>query len=211
MVMLGNKSSSRASSRSARLSSSISHTVSTRRQRPAAKTILPDRPKLTRKTFTKSKNPSPRKSAKTNRLALERKKLTWPEYSLLGILGASCLCIATTFITVANFDPARDAENALASLARDYYLEFLYPRTLGSQINEPAAILSKYTESGLPAVRLSQILLYNDGSHSSYTSYFDNKYYKCDIGRSYLNFYPTAPYGPRDFTVEYATDCEKVL
>lgn len=199
--MLGKNSSRRASSRSARLSSSISHTVATRRQRPAAKTILKSHPELL--------NKSPRRT--NNRLRLEPKKLSAPEYSLLGVLAASCLCIVAAFITVANFDPARDAENAMSSLAADYYIEFLYPRTLGSNINNPAPILSKYTESGLPSVRLSHLLLYNDGSHASYASYFNNKYYKCNTGHSYFSFYPVAPYGPRDYTVEYSPDCEKVL
>lgn len=215
MVMLGNKSSRRGSSRSDRLSSSISHTVATRRQRPAAKVRLTDRPELlknpkARKTSTTSKKPTKTRK-KSNRLRLEPKKLSAPEYSLLGILATSCACIIATFITAANFDPARDAMTAMASLADDYYIEFLYPRTLGAQINDPAPILSKYTEAGLPSVRLSHLLVYNDGSHASYANYFNNKYYKCDTGHSYFNFYPVAPYGPRDYTVEYSPDCEEVL
>lgn len=99
----------------------------------------------------------------------------------------------------------------MSSLANDYYIEFLYPLTLGSHINDPAPILSKFAESGLPSVRLSHLLLYNDASHASYASYFNNKYYKCDTSHSYFNFYPVAPYGPRDYTVEYSPSCEEVL
>lgn len=220
--MLGNNSSRRTSSRSARLSSSISHTVATRRQRPTAKIRLTDRPKSLRQTSAaKSSRKSPAKKSpqkspfarrkKSSRLRLERPKLAAPEYSLLGILAMSCLCIAVSLITVASFDPARDAENAMSTLADDYYIEFLYPRSLGAHINDPATILSRYAETGLPSVRLNQLLLYNDGSHVAYTRYFDNKYYKCDIGHSFLTFYPVAPYGPRDYTVRYSADCEKVL
>lgn len=201
--MLGKKSSRRASSRSARLSSSISHTVSTRRQRPAAKVYrqIPQRP-------SKSKL-QPRRVS--NRLRLEPRKLSASEYSILGIVATCCLCLVAAFITIAVFDPARDAENAMSTLASDYYVEFLYPRTLGSHIDDPAPILSKYTESGLPSVRLSHLLLYDNGSHADYASYFNNKYYKCDVGHSFFSFYPVAPYGPLDYTVEYAPDCQKVL
>lgn len=222
MVMLGNNSTRRASSRSARLSSSISHTISTHRQRPTGKVrrsehLSPLRKKSTkssRKVSSKSASPLQsflKKRRRSNRLRLEPKKLSAPEYSLLGILAVSCLCIVASFLTVASFDPARDAEGAMSDLASAYYIEFLYPRTLGSHINDPAPILSKYTETGLPSVRLSHLLLYNDGAHASYANYFNNKYYKCDTSRSYFSFYPVAPYGPRDYTVEYSPDCEKVL
>lgn len=216
--MLGNNSSRRGSSRSARLSPSISHTVATRRQRPAAKVHLTNRPSITRKktTTTSTKKPtrislSRAKSQLTNRLRLEPKRLTTSEYSLLGILATACLCIITAFLTIANFDPARDAERAMSNLAADYYIEFLYPRTLGSQINNPAPILSRYAEIGFPSVRLSHILLYNNGSHASYASYFNNKHYQCDTSHSYFRFYPVAPYGPRDYTVEYSPDCLEVI
>lgn len=213
--MLGKNSFRRATSRSARLSPSISHTVATRRQRPVAKIArtLPSACSRSTKSSAKLKSRSQKslKARAKNRLHLERPKLSAPEYSLLGIIAMSCLCIVASFIAAASFDPARDAESAMSTLAADYYIEFLYPRTLGSRINEPAAVLSKYTETGLPSVRLSQLLLYNDGSHAAYSHYFDNKYYKCDVGQSYFSFYPVAPFGPRDYTVKYSTDCEKVL
>lgn len=215
--MLGNKSSRRASSRSARLSSSISHTVSSRRQRPAAKIRLSDRSQLSHQPARASQSKTlknTRKSLKArakNRLHLEPPKLSAPEYSLLGILAASCSCVIAAFIAEASFDPARTAADAMSSLANDYYIEFLYPLTLGSHINDPAPVLSKFAESGLPSVRLSHLLLYNDASHASYASYFNNKYYKCDTSHSYFNFYPVAPYGPRDYTVEYSPSCEEVL
>lgn len=210
MVMLGNNSSRRASSRSARLSPSISHTVSTRQQRPQPS------PTLNRQFnshHTRANLAAQRlKTRKQNhqRARIKRKKLALPEFLLLGAISTSAICIAVSLITVATFDPVRDAENALTTLADDYYIEFLYPRVLGSHINSPATILAKYTESGLPSVRLSQMLLYNNASHASYNSYFDNPYYKCDAGHSYLSFYPVQPYGPHDYTVKYVTSCEKL-
>lgn len=219
--MLGKKTSRRASSRSARLSSSISHTVATRRQRPTGKVSLTDRPAPRSKKSTSASRGKPaplsrqeRKNLKARaarRLHLEPKKLSAPEYSLLGILAASCACIIAALIADASFDPAKNAMSAMSSLADDYYIEFLYPLTLGSQIDDPAPILSQFTESGLPSVRLSHLLLYNDASHASYASYFNNKYYKCDVAHSYFNFYPVAPYGPRNYTVKYSPSCEAVL
>lgn len=214
--MLGKKSSRRASSRSARLSSSISHTVATRRQRPAGKVHLATSSKKSsaKQTLLSRKTRKDRKTLKaraSRRLHLEPPKLSAPEYSLLGILAASCACIIAAFVAEASFDPARTAADAMSTLADDYYIEFLYPLTLGSHINDPAPILSKFTESGLPSVRLSHLLLYNNASHASYASYFNNKYYKCDTSHSYFSFYPVAPYGPRDYTVEYSPSCEEVL
>lgn len=208
MVMLGKNPSRRASSRSARLSSSISHTVASPRQRPqAAKTSA--RPQLPRQLSAKALKSL--QSKRTRKTRPPRKKLTPSEYSLLGIIGTSAVCILSALIVSFTFDPAGAAEKAMSDLADDYYIEFLYPRVLGSHIDEPASILAKYSESGLPSVRLSQLLLYNDASHASYSTYFDNKYYKCDAGRSYFSFHPVAPYGPRDYTVEYSPTCEKVL
>ncbi len=141
---------------------------------------------------------------------IHREPLSWREGALLSIVAVSTISIVISFIGTTAFHPDRDAEEALERISHEYYIEYLYPRILGSFRNQPATVLESYTESGLPTVRLRQILSYNDGAQASSSKYFSNKYYKCDTNQTYVRYYPVEPFGPQDYTAKYNYSCEKL-
>lgn len=137
-------------------------------------------------------------------------RFTWREGALLSMIGVSAVMIIATLILSNVFDPVKRSEHELEKLADAYYIEYLYPRSLGKYLNEPEAVLKDYVSQGLPAVLLRQLLLYNNGKNSSSIEAFSNSYYQCDTNKTYVRFYPVEPYGPRDYTLQYGTACEKV-
>lgn len=136
---------------------------------------------------------------------------TWAEGVMAGIICICALCVGISVFADSEFDPERDATEALEELARDYYIEYLYPNTLGTRINDPASVLSRFVDSGLPVVRLRQLLLYDDEHRIAYAHFFANEYYFCDTNLTTLRYFPFEPYGPRDYTIEYNYSCTSQL
>lgn len=141
--------------------------------------------------------------------ARRRASFSWREVTLMSLIGTSAAMIALTFILTSVLDPVKRSEQEISKLAEEYYIEYLYPRALGKYLDQPKIILRDYTESGLPNVRLSQLLSYNNNSHASSLEAFSNAYYECDTNATYVQYHPVEPYGPRDFTVTYGMACER--
>lgn len=127
----------------------------------------------------------------------------------MSLVGTSALMIAFTFIFSNVFDPAKVSEQEISKLANEYYIEYLYPRALGKYLDQPKIILKDYATSGFPSVRLYQLLSYNSNAHLDSLNVFSNAYYQCDTNATSVKYYPTEPYGPRDFTVSYDMACTK--
>lgn len=140
----------------------------------------------------------------------KREPFTWREYTLLSMISVSAISIAVTFSVSAFCDPAKVREQELTKIARDYYVEFLYPGALGKYINQPETVLKNYVDHGLPSVKLRQLLLYDNGKYLTSKSIFSNSSYQCDVNKSYVRYFPVAPYGPYDFVVHYNPVCEEV-
>lgn len=153
-------------------------------------------------------------SSSTPRRAKSRRRqssrFTWREVTLVSLLGTSAVMIAFAIIMSSILDPVKRSERELSKLADNYYIEYLYPRTLGGKFDEAEAILKDFTVQGLPNVRLRQLLLYDDAKYASSIEAFSNSHYECDTNKTYVRYFPVEPYGPRDYTVEYGTSCEKL-
>lgn len=165
--------------------------------------------KSTNKAIANSQR-SRRKNPAMHSTKRKREPITWREITLVSQIGVSTVAILFTFIFCAFNDPVKRSAAELEKLADAYYIEYLYPSSLGSKLYEPETILKDYTQIGLPAVKLRQLLLYNNGKYANSIEAFDNPYYQCDTNQTYVRYYPVEPYGPRDYTVKYGTACEKV-
>lgn len=142
------------------------------------------------------------KTAKT-----KQHKFGWPEWTLLGIVLCSAVLIVCALCASLQKSPQEKAELELEKLAEAYYVEYLYPRLLGDVNAEPAPILEEYTEGGVPATYLRQLLHYNNDEHADKAGVFEAL--KCDTNSTGVRFFPQAPYGPRDYTVVYLWRCEE--
>lgn len=163
--------------------------------------------KLAKSITQKSSAKKPSAHRKTIRS--KRQSFSWREVTLMSLVGTSAAMIALTFVLSSVLDPVKRSEQEISKLAERYYIEYLYPRALGDYINQPKIILHDYEKRGLPNVRLTQLLSYNNNSHADSLDIFENPYYNCDLNATYVKFYPVEPYGPRDFTVNYNMVCEK--
>ena len=170
------------------------------------------------KTSRRAKSPAiivkaladPKTRARIARKKQKRSPMTWREFLFLGLVGTCILMVACSLILRSSFHPDKDAENELSRLADSYYIEYLYPHILGTQLNNPASVLAIYAESGLPNVLLRQLLSYNDNIHAESSRFFSNNYYECDTYSSRVRFFPVEPYGPRDYTVKTYLSCERL-
>lgn len=138
-----------------------------------------------------------------------RAPFTWREAALISIIVLTTSCIGITLAADAAFDPARDAEQALLDLAGDYYIEFLYPSTLNYDFRDPEATLSEFQYAGFATIHLHQLLLYKDNT-AKVVQPFDNSYYRCNQNDSTVRIFPVAPWGPRDYRIEYNLKCTKL-
>lgn len=164
----------------------------------------------TRQTAAKlAKNVAKKVSSRRTTRKNQRQSFSWREVTFMSLLGTSAMMIALTFLLCSVLDPVKRGEQEISRLAERYYIEYLYPRALGDYIEQPGLILRSYEKNGLPNVRLTQLLSYNNNAHADSRDVFANAYYNCDLNSTYVKFYPAEPYGPRDFTVEYSMACER--
>lgn len=135
-----------------------------------------------------------------------KRRFDWAELTLVGILAASIILIAISLIVQLNFNPQGDAEVTLERIADDYYRAYLYPRLLNYDLDHPEQ-LETYEQSGVPTTYLRQLLNYDNKKQGASAGVFDNQYYQCDTNRTGVRYYPHAPFGPRDYTVDYIWHC----
>lgn len=135
-----------------------------------------------------------------------KRKLGWPEWTLLGIVAVSTLTIIGALCTWLIDTPQEKAEKQMASLADDYYTEYLYPRLLG-MMTQPVESLAEYAETGAPTTYLRQLLHYNNDSHRELEPVFEKV--ACDTNATSVKYYPVEPYGPRDYEVKTTWRCDE--
>lgn len=153
----------------------------------------------------KSTKTKPTKNAKKSPQK-EKRKFDWAELTLIGILAASIILITISLIVQLNFDPKADAEAEMQRISDDYYRAYLYPRLLNYDMEHPEQ-LKTYDDTGVPTTYLRQLLKYDNEKQAKSAEKFNNEYYQCDTNRTGVRFYPHAPYGPRDYTVDYIWHC----
>ncbi len=126
---------------------------------------------------------------------------------LLSIVAACVVMVSIALLLETRDTPREKAEKQLATLSDDYYIEYLYPRLLGNLSNNPAEVLSEFTETGVPVTYLRQLLHYNDDEHAEMSETFAE--IDCDTNMTGVKYYPVEPYGPRDYKITYTWSCEQ--
>lgn len=147
-----------------------------------------------------------KKVAKTKKTI--KKRFGWQEWTLIGIVGVTGLAILISLCTLLGDSPAEKADKELKKLADDYYVEYLYPRLLGGKVNDdPTPAMEIYNETGVPTTYLRQLLHYNDDEKIDSADVFAAV--ACNTNMTGVRYFPFAPYGPKDYKVEYIWRCEK--
>lgn len=140
----------------------------------------------------------------------EKKQTLTLEKILLLIVTIACILVVLfTMMLQVWFTPKQRAERRLEELAREYYTIYLYPQATESG-KKPAEIFANYSDTGMPATHLRQLLLYNNGAHQDELTMFQNDKYYCDTNSTGVKYYPKEPYGPQDYEMEFYYNCEEL-
>lgn len=144
---------------------------------------------------------------KKQQAAKSKKSRSREDWVLLGIVVVSALMILCAFGIAAVGKPTNKVERELNKIADDYYITYLYPRLLGNLEANPEAILDKYLDNGVATTYLRQLLHYDNDRNAASATVFATM--ACDTNTTWVRYYPEAPFGPRDYHVEYKMNCEE--
>lgn len=139
---------------------------------------------------------------------MERRDSRRERKIVIGLVLASALVVVFAVIMTFYFSPENNAMRELKRIAEEYYETFLYRSSLITLDNEPSK-LAEFSEGGFRPVKLRQLLLYDGGKNKGVQWVFEGDAYKCDLDRSEVVYRPVAPYGAKDYTVEYRAECKK--
>lgn len=147
---------------------------------------------------------SKRKNSRAAKGGAERRRLTWSEWALMGIVLVAAVVIGLALSLQLMDSPAERAQKRLAVIADDYYVEYVYPRL--TEAGTQPELLAEYADSGVPMTYLRQLLLYNDGEHRDEAEIFEAA--ACDTNATGVRYYPVEPYGPHDYTASFVWQCD---
>lgn len=122
---------------------------------------------------------------------------------ILAVLILSCLAVIAAVVAALVCNTEFEVKSRLSSLADTYYEEYFYPNAF-SGTGEIAEALAKYTETGVTAVNLRQMLLHTPGITSGQIDFL-RKY--CNEDTTTATFYPEAPFDAKSVRVQYSYSC----
>lgn len=156
-----------------------------------------------KKNSSKTLKTSMTKTVKRRNDALMARRIV-----LFGVIISSLMVVISIIITTF-FNPEAIAKRKFEKLATEYY-ETYYHEKFVENIDENlvAEKMETFSQSGLQPVTLRQLLLYQNGKNQKYKKYFETKGFACDKNTTTAKFFPVAPYGKTDYTVEYNYSCQ---
>ena len=125
----------------------------------------------------------------------------------IGVLVSAVMVGVSVFLTVF-FNPERLGKQKFEEMATTYYETYYYEKFM--ETIDPALKDEKmelFAKTGFKPVPLRQLLLYQNGKFADYKGYFEKDGFNCDKNKTTAKFYPVAPYGAKDYKVEYNFEC----
>ena len=124
---------------------------------------------------------------------------------IIGLLAAVSAVVFTNLYKNTFF-----AEKKFEDISRHYYEDELYETILLENEGVSLEDIFKKYPSGI-FVKLRQALSWEFlENNMNFRSYFETDAFSCDTNESYAKFTPRAPYGKKDYDVEYNLDCKKL-
>lgn len=126
--------------------------------------------------------------------------------AMILIIGAM-LTVAFFVVYKAINTPEKVVKDRITAYTREYYEEYYYEKTKAS-IPEAnfESVMRQYTERGINDgyVTLRQLMLYDGGRFSSELNAISDY---CDLDKTYVEIFPTKPYGKTDYRTNYKYSC----
>ena len=151
-----------------------------------------------------------RTRAKSSRLSsrkqFDRQVFNATKRSVLTIIIFSMLIVILAVLFVYFNDPERLVKRKISDIATDYYESYYYPSLIGNAKDDQTLteIMSPYATPGFATISLRQLLLY-DNEHYANTAAFLKQY--CDENKTFVHIYPEAPFGKKNYRIDYIYSC----
>ena len=135
---------------------------------------------------------------------VDRIKRDTAQTAILGVILACMLVVVVGVLVYVFTRPERQVVSKIESLASDYYEKSIYESFKESNPTTHKSSLKKYTENGFSPVALRRLLLFKSKTNTKESKYLTSY---CDENDTYVIYYPTNPYGEKDYRVEYHYAC----
>ena len=135
---------------------------------------------------------------------VDRIKRDTAQTVIIGVILASMLVVIIGVIAYIFSKPERQVVWKIESLASNYYEKTFYPTLSESNPSTYKKSLERYNETGTSPVALRRLLLSKSDVTTKESKYITSH---CDENNTYVIFFPTAPYGEKDYRVEYQYAC----
>ena len=103
--------------------------------------------------------------------------------------------------------PERRVKASIDSLASNYYENYIYKNLISSPkySGDINGTMQKYIERGFAPVPLRQIISFSQTTESDSAKLIEEY---CDINRTFVKFYPDAPFSSTAYHIDYTYSCE---
>lgn len=150
-----------------------------------------------------AKNKHSRKIHQSKNRFLSSRAKTPIQKTIFTVIILAVITVFATLICSLVFNPERTTKSTISHLATEYYEDYFYPNVFsGSQ--DMSEILGRYTDTGLARITLRQLLLYDNQKNTKYQNTL-TKY--CDENATFVQFFPTEPYGKTNYRTEFTYSC----
>ena len=135
---------------------------------------------------------------------VKRAKLSNTQKFIIGVICLSMFAVLSAVLSTILLSPERTTKELISNITSDYYENYYYAKIL--EANPSATpekleeILGKYEKSGLAAIPLTELLLY-DNQKNADAELKIGQY--CDTNRTFIKIYPDPPYKRNSYHVEY--------
>ena len=145
-----------------------------------------------------TRNPVKRMEQKKKQEKRENRIFVIARRSILVVIVLAMMAVILLLLFTSFTKPERTVTNKIESITADYYENYFYDRI------KDYDNLKNYTEHGFSKVTLRQLLLFDSERHADAADLL-NKY--CDGEKTYVKIYPEAPFGNKNYHVEYYYAC----
>lgn len=128
---------------------------------------------------------------------------------IIGVIVLAVIVVAVSLLSSVFMNTENSVKGKLATMAADYYENYLYKNLAESEIYKSSDedlkdMLKEYAEVGLSSITLRQLLLYDDKKYADDTGFL-TKY--CNENRTYVKFYPEEPFERSSYRAEFTYAC----
>ncbi len=141
-------------------------------------------------------------------MKLQRRDARRERKLAIGLVISSVLLVVLAVAASLYFSPENMATRELERMAKEYYETYLYGGSLAT-LEKGLDGFADFSEEGFQPVKLRQLLLYRGGKNRESQRLFESDEYWCSLDRTEVVYRPVAPYGVKDYTIEYRKQCKK--